>query len=191
MENFQIAFKSIQLLKLMKVQQRGAQISSGWTFGSLPHCDWSSFPSGTQQMLHHHIKDLCPVKRLLQSTCSQGSWALRHKSSPTLYMPCPISGTGMMPMVFSFGGKQMDPVGELSEVSREKDKKYMPACSILRHSYWWLEKDHKASLGSQKDRKRQFQLLVRQKHSKIYLQPRLDTQSSEAMPPCVYLIKKM
>lgn len=191
MKNFQIAFKSIQLLKLMKVQQRGAQISSGWTFGSLPYCDWSSFPSGTQQMLHHHIKDLVLLRGFFSPPALKAP-GLQDTRAHSLYtMPCPISGTGMMPMVFSFGRKQMDLVGELSEVSREKDKKYMPACSILQHSYWSLEKDHKASLGSQKDRKRQFQLLVRQKHSKIYLQPRLDTQLSEAMPPCVYPIKKV
>lgn len=131
MENFQIAFKSIQLLKLMKVQQRGAQIRSGWIFSSLPYCVWSSFPSGTQQMLHHHIKDLVLLRGFsslppLQAPVLQGT--------PTLYMPCPVSVTGNDDLQLCW--KQMDLVGKLSEVNREKDKKYMPAPS------WGTATDH-------------------------------------------------
>jgi hypothetical protein len=48
---------------------------------------------------------------------------------------------------------------------------------ILWHSYWALEKEQKANFVSQKDRKSQFQLSVKQRRNKVYLQPILDTQS--------------
>lgn len=54
-----------------------------------------------------------------------------------------------------------------------------------------MKKAQKANLVSQKDGKGQFQLLVKQRHSKIYLQSKLDTKSSEAMPPRMSPIKEV